>query len=107
MIRYLYRNKEVDKVRKKGNKRLNIKSNEQKYLLNKFNITSIENIDVAILKQLKESLKKLTDTRQQKKISYKIWDIVICVVLANLTNISDWEDIPTFVETKKDFLKKF
>ncbi len=27
--------------------------------------------------------------------------------MANLTAITDWEDIPTFVETKKDFLKKF
>lgn len=87
--------------------RLNLTNNEQKYLLNKYGITTIEDIDVAILKQLKENLKDLTDYRQQSKISYKIWDIVICVILANLTNISDWQDIPTFVESKQAFLKNF
>lgn len=89
------------------NKRLNITSIEQKYLLRKFGISNIEDIDITVLKKLKDNLKSLTDSRQQAKISYKIWDIVICVVLANLTNISDWEDIPTFVESKKEFLKKF
>ena len=88
-------------------KQLNITNIEQKFLLRKFGINNIEDIDVAILKQLKENLKKLTDSRQPSKIVYKIWDIVICVILANLTNISDWEDIPTFVEAKKDFLKNF
>ena len=88
-------------------KRLNITNNEQKFLLRKFGINNIEDIDIAVLKQLKENLKCLTDSRQQSKISYKIGDIVICVILSNLTNISDWEDIPTFVESKKEFLKKF
>lgn len=88
-------------------KQLNITNKEQKFLLKKFEINNIEDIDVAILKQLKENLKKLTDSRQQSKIVYKIWDLVICVILANLTNISDWEDIPTFVESKKGFLKNF
>ena len=88
-------------------KRLNITNIEQKFLLRKFGINNIEDIDIAVLQQLKENLKSLTDPRQQSKISYKIWDIVICVILANLTNISDWEDIPTFVESKKEFLKKF
>lgn len=91
----------------KNNKRLNVTSVEQEYLLTKFGINSIEDIDIAILRELKENLKKLTDSRQQSKISYKIWDIVICVILANLTNINDWEDIPTFVETKEEFLKRF
>ena len=86
---------------------LNITSIEKKYLLEKFDIRKIEDIDIAILKSLKEKLKKITDTRQQSKISYKIWDIIVCGILANLTAITDWEDIPTFVKTKKDFLKKF
>lgn len=92
---------------KNNNKKLNITSKEQKFLLNKFGIDSIEDIDVSVLKELKENLKELTDSRQKSKVLYKIWDIVICVILANLTNISDWEDIPTFVESKKEFLKKF
>lgn len=91
----------------KKDKRLNVTSQEQKFLLNKFGIDNIEEIDIAILKRLKESLKKLTDTRQQSKTTYKIWDMVVCVILANLTSISDWEDIPEFVESKKSFLKKF
>ena len=91
----------------KKNNKLNITNREQKFLLNKFGINSIEDIEIEVLKKLKEDLKQLTDSRQKSKILYKIWDIVICVILANLTNISDWEDIPTFVESKKDFLKKF
>lgn len=91
----------------KRSKKLNITNNEQKYLLKKFNINKVEDLDIAILRKLKESLKTLTDPRQQSKVSYKIWDIVICVVLANLTPITDWEDIPMFVESKKDFLKQF
>ena len=90
----------------KRSKKLNITNNEQKYLLKKFNINKVEDLDIAILRKLKESLKTLTDPRQQSKVSYKIWDIVICVVLANLTPITDWEDIPMFVESKKDFLKQ-
>lgn len=86
---------------------LNINNYERKYLLQKFGINKIEDIDVAILKSLKENLKALTDSRQQSKIQYKIWDIIICTILANLTNISDWEDIPIFVNSKKQFLKQF
>ena len=92
-------------TKKKNN--FNLTKLEQKFLLNKFGINKIEDIDIAILKQLKEKLKELTDSRQQSKISYKIWDIIICVILANLTNINDWEDIPSFVESKKDFFKNF
>ncbi len=88
-------------------KNLNITNNEQRFLLKKFGINKIEDINIAVLKELKENLKNLTDIRQQSKILYKIWDIVICVILANLTTITDWQDIPTFVESKKDFLKQF
>ena len=87
--------------------KLNITSIEKKYLLEKLGIKKIEDIDISILKKLKEKLKKMTDPRQQSKIAYKMWDIVVCTILANLTTITDWEDIPIFVETKKDFLKKF
>lgn len=87
--------------------KINLDVKEKKYLLRKLGINKIEDLDIAILSKLKNRLKELTDTRQQSKISYKLWDIIICVILANLTNINDWEDIPTFVETKKDFLKKF
>lgn len=54
------------------NKRLNIISIEQKYLLRKFGISNIEDIDITVLKKLKDNLKSLTDSRQQAKISYKI-----------------------------------
>ena len=48
--------------------KLNITSIEKKYLLEKLGIKKIEDIDISILKKLKEKLKKMTDPRQQSKI---------------------------------------
>ena len=39
-------------------KQLNITNKEQKFLLKKFEINNIEDIDVAILKQLKENMQE-------------------------------------------------
>ena len=57
--------------------RLNIDSKQKKYLLKKLEIENILDIDTVILKRLKENLKDLTDSRQQSKITYKIWDVNI------------------------------
>ena len=63
-------------------------------------------MDKAILSLLKDSLKKVTDKRQQWKITYKIWDI-ICYVVASFCEIYDWDEIVDFINTKKDFFKRF
>lgn len=46
-------------------------------------------IDVVLLKRLKKNLKQLTNTRQQHKTHYKIWDIAMYVIISNFANISD------------------
>lgn len=67
----------------------------------------IENIGIENLKELKEEMKKLKDTRQKGKITYKIWDIVIVTILAVLADCNEWEEIEDFANDKKDFLKSF
>ena len=45
---------------------------QKKYLKNKFGISAWKELTPTILKNLKETMKELTDTRQQLKIKYKI-----------------------------------
>ena len=49
----------------------------------------------------------LKDERQKGKIVYKIWDIVVVVILAVLADCNEWEEIADYARDKKDFLKKF
>ena len=42
----------------------------------------IEKIEKSKLKELKEKSKMLKDERQKGKVVYKIWDIVVVVILA-------------------------
>ena len=52
-------------------------------------------------------MKELTDSKQQIKTRYKMWDIVTCVVISSLCGMRDWEEIHDFVKLKYDFFKKF
>ena len=72
--------------------------------LKKYEIT-IEELDKAPLIEFKEEMKKLSDTRQQHKTTYKIWDIVVTSFIAILANQDSWNDIHDFVEIKYDFFK--
>ena len=67
----------------------------------------IKEIEISKLKELKEKSKMLKDERQKGKIVYKIWDIVVVVVLAVLADCNEWEEIADYARDKKDFLKKF
>lgn len=89
-------------------KKLNIKNHQIKFLLNKFNVKTLADVKVSILKNLKEQLKKgITDVRQQGKIEYKIWDIIVCGVVANYACVYDWNDIHDFVEAHYKWFKSF
>lgn len=92
---------------KVNKKRLNISTFQSKFLLKLLRINKIEDIDTVVLKKLKNNMKTLTDSRQKNKKVYKIWDIVVCVILADFAGIDSWEDIPDFVEEKYDWLKSF
>ncbi len=80
---------------------------EIKYIKKKLGITKIQDIDTAILKELKEALKQLKDSRQKGKIVFKLWDVVMCVILASFAFCNDWEDIHMFVIDNYNWFKSF
>ena len=60
------------------------------------------------IKELKEDIKKnIKDPRQLGKKVYKIWDIVIVVILAVLCDCNEWEEIEDFAKSKKKLLSRF
>ena len=67
----------------------------------------INEIELSKLKELKEKSKMLKDERQKGKVVYKIWDIVVVVILAVLADCNEWEEIEDYAKEQKDFLKKF
>ncbi len=80
---------------------------QKKYLKDKFGIKEYKDLTPTVLKQLKEEMKYLTDTRVQYKSTYKIWDIVVCVIISVLCGKKDWEEIHDFVEDKYGFFRSF
>lgn len=74
--------------------------------LKKYEI-SIEDLDKTAIKNFKEEMKKLTDSRQKNKRVYKIWDIVVTAFIAVLADQNTWEEIHDFVDIKYDFFKSF
>ena len=85
----------------------NLSKSEISYIKKKLNIKKIQDIDIAILKELKEQLKNLKDTRSKNKITYKLWDIIMCVILASFAFCNDWKDIHMFVVDNYSWLKSF
>lgn len=67
----------------------------------------IKEIEISKLKELKEKSMMLKDERQKGKVIYKIWDIVLVVILAVLADCNEWEEIADYARDEKDFLKKF
>lgn len=80
---------------------------QKKYLKDKFDISAWKDLTPTILKNLKEAMKELTDTRQQVKIKYKIWDVLTCVVISCLCGMKTWEEIHDFVVMKYEFFRQF
>lgn len=82
------------------------KSQITEKLLNKYEV-SLDELNYDVLKQFKERIKNLSDTRQKGKVKYKIWDIIVVSFLAVLGNCNDWEEIREFAIAKKSWLKNF
>lgn len=80
---------------------------EKSFLKKKFGITKFDEIDVAILKNLKERLKKLKDNRNQNMILYKLWDVIMCVIIASFASNDTWEDIHNFVVDNYNWFRSF
>ncbi len=89
------------------NNKLNITSFEKKFLLEKYNIDNIQDLNIEFLLDFKKEIKKVKDPRNKLKRSYKLWDIIICVLLANLSGAETWKDVELFVKNNYDFLKRF
>ena len=75
-------------------------------ILKKYDVNE-EKIDFQTLKNFKEQMKELTDTRQPKKCTYKIWDIIVVTFIAILANCDNWEEIREFAIRKKVWFKNF
>ena len=82
------------------------KSQITEKLLNKYEV-SLDELNYDALKQFKERIKDLSDTRQKGKVKYKIWDIIVVSFLAILGNCNDWEEIRESAIAKKSWLKNF
>lgn len=80
---------------------------EINFIKKKLGISKIQDIDTAILKELKESLKLLKDSRNKNMISFKMWDVITCVILASFADCDDWEEIHEFVVDNYSWLKSF
>ncbi len=67
----------------------------------------VQKIKINRIKELKEEVKlKVKAPRQQHKVKYKIWDIVIVAILAVLANCNDWEEIEDFGRYRIKWLRK-
>jgi len=85
----------------------NFTRTEINFIKKKLNITKMEDIDTTILKHLKEELKKLNDVRNKNKIIYKLWDVIMCVIIASFAYCDTWEDIHDFVVDNYKWFKSF
>ena len=64
---------------------------QKKFLKKMLGIKKLEDLDVAILKQLKEKLKALKDVRNKNMLIYKLWDVIMCVIIASFANNNTWD----------------
>lgn len=85
----------------------NLNKREISFIKKKLGISKIQDIDITILKRLKEELKKIKDTRYKNMIIYKLWDIIMCVILASFAENNTWEEIHTFVVDNYKWFKSF
>ena len=63
--------------------------------------------DVIVLKELRESLGIITDTRHESYIKHNLLDIIMITLLAVLANANEWLEIECFAKKKEKWLKKF
>lgn len=64
---------------------------------------NVKKVEIVKLKELKEKSMMLNDERQKSKITYKIWDIVVVVILAVLADCNEWDEIEDFAKDEKPF----
>lgn len=92
---------------KQSKRRFELEIKQINYIKKLLNIDKIEDIDKAAMKRLKNNLKVIKDTRVKGKTKFKIWDIIVCTILAVLFGAQDWEDVHDFVNNYKEWLREF
>lgn len=80
---------------------------EKNYIKKTLGITKIQDLDIEILKQLKERIKQIKDVRYKNMITYKLWDVIMCVILASFASNNDWEEIHEFVVDNRKWFRTF
>lgn len=80
---------------------------EIKLIKKKLGIRKVQDIDIAILKQLKNRIKLIKDVRYKNMITYKLWDVIMCVILASFAQNDTWEEIHEFVVDNYKWLRSF
>lgn len=85
----------------------NLTKTEIQFIKKKLGITKIQDVDTCILKKLKERLKDLRDSRMKNMVTYKLWDVVMCVILASFAANNTWTEIYQFVDDNYKWLKSF
>ena len=88
-------------------RRFEIEIKEINYIKKLLGIEKIEDVDKAAMKRLKDNLKRIKDGREKGKTKFKIWDIIICSILAVLFGAQDWDDIRDFVDNHYKWLREF
>lgn len=88
-------------------RRFELEIRQINYIKKLLGINKIEDVDKAAMKRLKNNLKTIKDIRVKGKTKFKIWDIIICSILAILFGAQDWEDIHDFVDDHYDWLREF
>ncbi len=107
MVSCIYNRNGVINMAKPSKKYSNLTKEQINYVKKELGIKKIEDIDTTILKQLKEALKGLKDTRNQNMIIYKLWDVIICVIIASFGFNNTWEEIHDFVDDNYEWFKSF
>lgn len=85
----------------------NLSIKEKNFIKKKLGIRTFKDVDITIFKRLKEELKKIKDIRNQNMIMFKLWDVIICVVIASFADNNDWDEIHNFVEDNYKWFKSF
>ena len=63
--------------------------------------------DVTVLKELREKLGSISDTRHESYVKHNLIDVIMITLLAILANANEWVEIECFAKSKEKWLKKF
>ena len=66
-----------------------------------------QDVDTALLKNIKEKHKEIKDIRNKNIISFKLCVVIICIIISSFADNDTWEEIQEFVEENYKWFKRF